>query len=525
MLAEAVERAVDFFSLHFELVFFIGLVVCSVVLNEVMLSASVTTRVILAIIDLTFVSGVVFSFSQFMVRLTVGAFEAFSGRGSSEIITLPEVNDIADRMGAPRPKAVRIVDNPRVTAVTNAYTKVITASKDLYERLPRERFLAIIAHEVAHLKNSRRFTLESVGTIVATVGFLLSFQNIVVLVSPILAELTGLSFFMLLLILIMHHNEFRADMEAKEVGYGDHLVSVLNYLRNTGKADRPSETHPSIKKRISRLYGRLPQGSTPPISLSGRLGLVLDRNWRINFTKPERYRSNGITYHVMDYSAIVNKSSLMVIDAGCSYGVASRTMKRDLAKHGLSATVYGVDIAERVRKKAEANLDHFVLGDITKIPQGVLPEADVVICSFAVNLVSPEIKYNVLLSCANHLNKTGALVTNAFPYERVQMPAPWQFIAAYVGALPSLKGGRDAFATERAKRKEALLKMRSRIIIGRDEAVRYAEHVKETYANQSRLQKLMLLWFVFMQDPVPYSVTIFRMGLDKVKQIFSDLTG
>lgn len=525
-LNRAVEGILDFFGLHFKLFFFIGLIVCSVVLNEVILSVSVSTRVALGIIDLVFVSGMILSVSQFFAQLAVGAVEVLVSRSPSELTTDPDVDAIADRMGAPRPKAIKIVDNPRITAVTNAYTRVITVSKDLFERLTREDFLAMVTHEVAHLKYRKRFALESAGSVAATVAFMLSLQNVLIMVTPILAQLTGLAFFMVLLIMLMHQNELRADWEAEKIGLGDHLASVLKYLKGTGKHDRPSETHPSIGKRISRLHvGPTGSPTSVPSSLSGRFGVFLDTNWRVNFTKPKRYRSNGITFHVLDYATGEKKSTLTVIDVGCSYGVAAKTVKADLAKRGIDATVYGVDVSERVRKKAQTNLDYFIGGDITTIPSTALPEADVVICSFAINLVSPEIKYNVVRSCARFLKAEGVFVTNAFPYEHVKLPTSVQFFGAYVRALPSARGGWTAFATEHEKRKQSLLKRRSRSIIGRDAALRYANHVRDSWVNLRPLEKRFELIFVFLQDPGPYTARMLRAGVAKLRQMLSDLTG
>jgi Zn-dependent protease with chaperone function/SAM-dependent methyltransferase len=525
-LNRAVEGILDFFGLHFKLFFFIGLIVCSVVLNEVILSVSVTTRVVLGIIDLVFVSGMIMSVSQFFAQLAVGAVEVFISRSHSELTTDPDVDAIADRIGAPRPRAIKIVDNPRITAVTNAYTRVITVSKELFERLTREDFLAMMTHEVAHLKYRKRFALESAGSVVATVVFMLTLQNILIMVTPILAQLTGLAFFMVLLIMLMHQNELRADLEAQKIGLGDHLASVLKYLKGKGKHDRPSETHPSIGKRISRLHaGHTTSSTSVTPSLSGRFGVFLDRNWRVNFTKPKRYRSNGITYRVLDYAIRVKKPALTVVDVGCSYGIASKTMKDDLAKKGINVTVYGVDVSERVRERAQANLDYFIGGDITTIPPTALPEADVVICSFAINLVSPEIKYNVIRSCASLLKTEGVLVTNAFPYVRVKLPTPMQFFGAYCRALPSMRSGWAAFATEHEKWKQSLLKSRSLSVVGRNPALRYAEQIRDTWVNLRPLEKRFELVFVFLQDPGPYTAKMLRVWVAKLKQILSDLTG
>ena len=177
------------------------------------------------------------------------------------------------------------------------------------------------------------------------------------------------------------------------------------------------------------------------------------------------------------------------------------------------------------KKKAQANLDYFIEGDITTIPRASLPEADVVICSFAINLVSPEIKYNVVRSCARLLKAEGILVTNAFPYERVKLPTPVQFFGAYFRALPSARRGWTAFTTEHEKLKKSLLKRRSRSITGRDPALRYADHVRDSWVNLRLLEKRLELIFVFLQDPGPYTIHMLRTRVAKLKRLFSDLTG
>jgi len=259
--------------------------------------------------------------------------------------------------------------------------------------------------------------------------------------------------------------------------------------------------------------------------LSGRYGAFLDRNWRINFTKPKRYRSNGITYHMLDYADNTSRSELTVVDVGCSYGVASKTMKDDLAKRGVTATVYGVDVAERVRKRATRNLDHFVGGDITTIPPGTLPKADAVVCSFAVNLVSPEIKYQVIRSCSDLIKEEGVLVTNTFPYERIRLPTTMQFFGAYFRALPSLRGGWSSFTSVHTNLKENLLKRRSRAIYGREAAFQYAESIRLSWNNLSPLEKRFLLVSVFLQDPGPYTMSLFLAALAKLRRAVSDLVG
>ncbi len=104
-------------------------------------------------------------------------------------------------------------------------------------------------------------------------------------------------------------------------------------------------------------------------------------NWKINFTRPNRYRLNGVTYHGIDYAISRNKTKLVIIDIGCSTGVATKKMKEDLGKKGISCRTIGVDISGAVEKRAKSNLDQFIRSDILALDFNLLPHGDIVVCS------------------------------------------------------------------------------------------------------------------------------------------------
>ncbi|GEM_PF-6350141 len=248
-------------------------------------------------------------------------------------------------MHAPLPKAIVLSDNPKLDAATNVWTLTITVSRKLKDEKTREEFLSVIAHEIGHLLNRKTMLVQMLGAIGITALYLIFALGTIAAISPIMAELSALGLFFLLLIIINHAGEFAADSAAARIGLGDALISALQGFGDDYGYNRVSETHPSIRARIARLISRPGTGGVSPQNLSGRIGGYLNSNWTINYTTPGRYFGNGVAYHVLDYTRNVGMGSLIIIDVGCSYGVAPRRMKEYLGESGISSYVIGLDLA------------------------------------------------------------------------------------------------------------------------------------------------------------------------------------
>ena len=234
-------------------------------------------------------------------------------------------------MHAPLPKAIVLSDNPKLDAATNVWTLTITVSRKLKDEKTREEFLSVIAHEIGHLLNRKTMLVQMLGAIGITALYLIFALGTIAAISPIMAELSALGLFFLLLIIINHAGEFAADSAAARIGLGDALISALQGFGDDYGYNRVSETHPSIRARIARLISRPGTGGVSPQNLSGRIGGYLN--------------SNGVAYHVLDYTRNVGMGSLIIIDVGCSYGVAPRRMKEYLGESGISSYVIGLDLA------------------------------------------------------------------------------------------------------------------------------------------------------------------------------------
>jgi SAM-dependent methyltransferase len=270
-----------------------------------------------------------------------------------------------------------------------------------------------------------------------------------------------------------------------------------------------------------RFSGVEVKANTPqpaPSIPEGRWGKLLDASWPISFTNPRRYRSNGVTYHVIDHAQASSKRFLTILDVGCSTGVAVKRLKANLEKLGIRSEVIGVDISKKVMQKAKRNLDRFVCSDIRLLGKEDLPLADVVICSYAAIWVTANTRYEMVHRCAEQLRDDGLLVTNAFPFRRVDLPKPVEFLRYRFESIPFLAKGRTAFSSELERRKAELLKRRSFAILGRTEALAYAESVRESWIRLDSRSKSRWHFTVFLQAWDYHTLRILWSLLSQLKR-------
>ena len=489
-VGDRVERAVRLFPIKLTVLFLIGVVVTAVLLNATILYVAVSVRVAIAIVFLTFATGMIFSMTQFFTNAAFGIFELFNWRYKVERTHDPDADRIADAIGASRPKSINITDNPRIIAVTNSVTKTITISRKVMQRLSREQLLAVITHEIGHLKYTKRQFAEIVLAALATIAFSLHFLNIVLLVSPFMGALAEWAFLLLVLIPMMRHGEIRADGATKLVGLNNELAEALDIIGKENKRNDGTESHPATSSRILRLVSPAPPTpGLPSLPSTGLLDRISNVNWEINFTTPNRYRTNGVLHHILDYAHSSHLGKLTILDVGCSNGQAAKTLKADLRRSGILARVVGVDLSRRVRKKALKNLDEFHQVDILKTVRDDLPLADVVICSFAAIFVIGERRYSIIRRCAEQLKDDGVLVTNAFPFERIRIPTPAAAFQYQVGALGRLGHGWRRFWSEFGRRRAEIAKRRTWAIRGRLTALGYAERIRSSWEGLDSQKK------------------------------------
>jgi Zn-dependent protease with chaperone function/2-polyprenyl-3-methyl-5-hydroxy-6-metoxy-1,4-benzoquinol methylase len=476
------EKAVRFFPVRLTMLFMAGVVVSGAFLNLTIFYLPGAMRVAVAIVFMTFATGMILSMTQFATNAAFGIFEVFNWRYKVEKTHDPDADSIAEAIGAPKPKSINITDNPKVIAVTNAWSRVITVSRTLTESLTREELLAVITHELGHLKHRKRLLVEVALAMLATLGFSLYFLNIIILISPEMGILGEWAFLMLVLIPILRYNEIRADGETKLVKLNTHLADVLGKLDKGKGHNDGSETHPGTQSRIKRLL--TPAISIPtntPFPRIGFLDKIADVNWEVSFTTPYRYRINGILNHTLDYAIARGLTSITILDVGCSKGVAAKTLKSDLAKKGIRAKIIGVDLAAKVRKNAEKNLDAFYGIDILQVTPKELPLADVVICSYAAVFVTGDRRANMIQKCAEQLQDEGVLVTNAFPFRQMSPPTPAEALCHEIGSMKELSHGWRSFMSDFSRRRGEIAKRRTSAIRGRAAAIDYAEDIRKSW--------------------------------------------
>ena len=245
-------------------------------------------------------------------------------------------------------------------------------------------------------------------------------------------------------------------------------------------------------------------------SINGRLGRFLGVNWMISYTKPNRYESNGVIYHVMEYASATRKNSMVIIDVGCSTGAAAKAMKAKLAESGVESFVIGVDINPKVHDEARKNLNEFIEGDARNLSQRELPLADVVICSYAAIWVTAEVRYAIVRRCAEQLKEDGTLITNAFPFSGVNLPRPAERLWYRLASLPYLMQGLGPFGAEVTRRRIELLKRYSYAIEGRSDALEYAEGILKTWNDLPTFSRLTWNLQIFLKAPDSHLKRFFK---------------
>ena len=155
-----------------------------------------------------------------------------------------EVSKLANKMG------VKIKDFRIADGMLNAYTtgrKVVIGSR-LIEKLEKDELLAIIAHELAHIKENH-LTIRLVVVILTVSLGMISWSNL----PDTMVTYALLGYITIVLIPVNHWIEHRADKLAGEMVGCESLKSALLKISEGSDIKEPSETHPSIFNRVKFL--------------------------------------------------------------------------------------------------------------------------------------------------------------------------------------------------------------------------------------------------------------------------------
>ena len=200
------------------------------------------------------------------------------------------VRQLADHAGLPMPK-VYIIDTPQPNAFATGRdpeNAAVAATTGLLENLTQEEVVAVMAHELAHVKNRDTLTMTITATLAGAISMLGNFalffgnnrNNPLGMVGVLLAMIVAPMAAMLVQMAISRTREFAADKLAAEIcGRPDWLASALARIgRLAGRAPRPSAernpatahlfianplsgsrfaglfaTHPPMEQRIAKL--------------------------------------------------------------------------------------------------------------------------------------------------------------------------------------------------------------------------------------------------------------------------------
>lgn len=184
-----------------------------------------------------------------------GAREA-DARTSPELVSI--VEQLAVRAGLPKPKTY-IIDNPQPNAFAtgrNPENAAVAATTGLLRILNRSEIEAVMAHELAHVKNRDTLTMTITATLAGAISMLAQFglffggnRNsplgligtiLVVLLAPIAAMLVQMA--------ISRTREYAADKTGAEIcGNPMALASALQKLQQTAQTtdNRQAEANPA----------------------------------------------------------------------------------------------------------------------------------------------------------------------------------------------------------------------------------------------------------------------------------------
>lgn len=175
----------------------------------------------------------------------------FAGRKAVSWVEISEFRELAKQMGVrlhrKRPFGVKKGLN---SAYANHLTKQIVFGEDLLQRLGMKECLALVAHELTHLKQNHWATTFR-WLVVA--GLIVSSSLSLAAGPAIVSSLICVAAMMIAFVFVNWGNEFAADRGA---GIQIGKVATISLLQSVVPASQwqhESETHPSIRSRISKL--------------------------------------------------------------------------------------------------------------------------------------------------------------------------------------------------------------------------------------------------------------------------------
>jgi STE24 endopeptidase len=170
-----------------------------------------------------------------------------------------EIANLADKAGV-------TVEELRIVKANNAYAmgKSLILGIELMDRLDLNEVLAVVAHELGHIKMRWRHLLIKIAFLILSWIILMlscsSFSSPIFLnetvTQIILAVVLNIMGGALLLVVFIPINwliEFDVDEFAAKLVGREYIKSALLKIVDADEVEEPSETHPSVAERVNRI--------------------------------------------------------------------------------------------------------------------------------------------------------------------------------------------------------------------------------------------------------------------------------
>lgn len=140
--------------------------------------------------------------------------------------------------------------------------KSLVLGTDLLKKLSFDERQAVVAHELGHIKR-RHVVIRCVWLVPFLALLMLSWSNLYVpifvsepitqIILTVMLNISSLAFLLMVLIPINWYIEQDADKFAAKLVGKEHIRSALLNFVDGKNFEEPSETHPSIAKRVKRI--------------------------------------------------------------------------------------------------------------------------------------------------------------------------------------------------------------------------------------------------------------------------------
>jgi|SRR3989344_712689 len=179
--------------------------------------------------------------------------------------------------------------------------------------------------------------------------------------------------------------------------------------------------------------------------------VMLDGYWSINKTYEDRYELTGITDLILEYAKESGKKNFVIMDVGCSIGIAMKYAQVYLNQKGIESFTIGIDYSKNVAEEANKNLDKFINEDMFGI-SNFSEKADIVICSKMAIFVPGELRYKIIKKCTEFLKKEGILITDVDCFEKQKLSEELKLIQYVIPTPSCFKNGFRGFPKEFRRR-------------------------------------------------------------------------